>query len=771
MGELFTRYFLSDGIQETAEWRESVKRPEAFIEFRDGVRKLHEEFSRRGKPNESDTEQDLIRPIFHLLGWKDYLSQPGTERNEEIPDHLLFADAEAKARAGAREKPADRYLDALVVQESKRFGLALSGREMGDQVRHGTPHGQILRYLDAANAANGRIRWGILTNGGVWRLYDHRARPRVSGYFEADLAELFKANDQDRLRAVHLLFRREAFTPREEATKTFLEEALSEGRRYEEGVAQDLSGVVFNTVFPDLVRALAKQSEQDLSEIRDAALIFLYRLLFILYAEDRGLLPVNDPRYDDYGLRKRVRDDVADRVEQQDTFSATAANYSNRVNELFRLIDKGDPSIGLPPYNGGLFAPETAPLLETIRLPDEVVAPIIHALSHSGSRYVNYRDMSVQQLGSIYERLLEREPVRDDSGNVVILPNPSARRDSGSFYTPQELVDLIVVHTLKPLIDECRSKFENKSEILKSDRRSEEERLAELRALDPAEAVLSLKVLDPAMGSGHFLVTAVDFLSDHVAELMEYAPAVPQWLSSEYTSPLEQRVKDIRADILKGVEEFRWNVSEEQLLDVAIIRRIVLKQCIYGVDKNRLTVELAKVSLWLHTFTVGAPLSFLDHHLRCGDSLIGSRVSSALEDIEQFGQMFAKKAIRRAENAANLMQRIEGKSDADIAEVSESAALFKDMKKAVASLQVSLDFTCGLRWLTAGMAQRKFSAFREPLLRFFSEHPKKADKFFDPGLKRLPNADVTSKRFAERWRECMAVCKQENFWVYDDSSC
>ena len=127
----------------------------------------------------------------------------------------------------------------------------------------------------------------------------------------------------------------------------------------------------------------------------------------MLYAEDRGLLPVNDARYDDYGLRKRVREDVARRMAEGDTFSGTAGHYYNRLIELFRQIDQGDKSIGLPPYNGGLFAPETAPILDRIRIPDTVVADVIYHLSHTSAgaedngtrRFVNYRDMSVQQLG------------------------------------------------------------------------------------------------------------------------------------------------------------------------------------------------------------------------------------------------------------------------------------------------------------------------------------------------------------------------------------
>ena len=142
---------------------------------------------------------------------------------------------------------------------------------------------------------------------------------------------------------------------------TFLETALAEGRRYEERVAQDLSSVVFERAFPSLVGALADASGASLADIRQAALIFLYRLLFVLYAEDRGLLPVNDSRYDDYGLRKRVRDDVARRTQAGDTFSSVASNYYDHFTTLCRLIDEGDQSIGLPPYNGGLFAGELRP--------------------------------------------------------------------------------------------------------------------------------------------------------------------------------------------------------------------------------------------------------------------------------------------------------------------------------------------------------------------------------------------------------------------------
>ena len=738
-GRLFTDYFLTDGIKDTDEWRSSVEDAEAFAAFRDGVSQRYDALCRSADPNEAATEQELIRPVLELLGWARYLPQQGTARNEEIPDHLLFADADSKQRASAERNAVDRFRNAAVVQESKRFGLSLDDRNKDDRPQSRTPHGQIRRYLSTADIeSEGRIRWGILTNGRVWRLYDHRARPRATGYFEADLEDLLRPEREDRLRVFCLLFRHQSFVPQKGATATFLESALAEGRHYEDKVAQDLSGVVFERVFPDLVEVLAEKSGERLPDCRDAALVFLYRVLFVLYAEDRGLLPVHDSRYDDYGIRKRVRYDIANRMKEDDTFSGIATNYYDRLVNLFKIIDSGDPSIGLPAYNGGLFASEAAPMLDRVRLSDAEIAQIIYDLSHAKDpqnqrRFVNYRDMSVQQLGSIYERLLEREPVRDEAGKIIVRPNPYARKDSGSFYTPQELVDLIVDRTLKPLVEERLKAFEEKADALKSDRRPKSERRAEFERVDPAVAVLDLKVLDPAMGSGHFLVTAVDFLSDYVAELIEYVPAVPSWLDGGYVSPLEGRVEAIRGEIIRRSRESNWVLDEAQLTDQAIIRRMVLKRCIYGVDKNPLTVELAKVSLWLHSFTVGAPLSFLDHHLRCGDSLVGLRVSTSIEDLQRIAHLFLGSAIQGAETATKAMHLIEEMSDTDVSEVRESAVLFNGVEETTADLRGLLDFLCGWRWLTSGMKQKVYKAFETPLVMTLSQRAATAYKLLARG--------------------------------------
>ena len=200
-------------------------------------------------------------------------------------------------------------------------------------------------------------------------------------------------------------------------------------------------------------------------------------------------------------------------------------------------------------------------------------------------------------------------------------------------------------------------------------------------------------------------------------------------------------------------------MDEAQLTDQAIIRRMVLKRCIYGVDKNPLTVELAKVSLWLHSFTVGAPLSFLDHHLRCGDSLLGLSVTEATADLNRLGGLFASSAIAGAEAAAGGMRRIEEMSDADVAEVRESAELFQGVEDATADLRSLLDFLCGLRWLTAGMKKRARAAFEAPLLEALGQRPDDAYELLAHG----PTVPAGESGFSQMWSDADSIADRERF--------
>ena len=138
-------------------------------------------------------------------------------------------------------------------------------------------------------------------------------------------------------------------------------------------------------------------------EVGQAALTFLYRLLFVFYAEDRAMLPIDEQGYKPNSLRHSLRDPIADQFAAGD-FSTTFTNFWNRIAQLTRALDRGDQSVGIHEYNGGLFAEYRHPLLERVSLSDAELAPIIQALSHYENRYISYRDLSIQQLGSIYER-------------------------------------------------------------------------------------------------------------------------------------------------------------------------------------------------------------------------------------------------------------------------------------------------------------------------------------------------------------------------------
>ena len=473
-GSLFAHDFLRESVTRLDDWRDiDVAALEA------AVRGVFARFPITGSPNESQTEDDLIWPVLAHLGWTASLRQQNLSAagRQDVPDGLLFQDAAAKDRANGFTEEWRRYAFGLAVVESKRWGRPLDRRSdrRGEET---APSTQMLRYLRRVDdLTTGALRWGILTNGAQWRLYYQGARSVSEQFFELDLAALlalsghneglFALTDTERhhwLKIFVLVFRREAFVAGATDPRTFHQRAIEDGRFYQERVAANLSELVFGQVFPGLARAVAAAAPKALlPDVREAALILLYRLLFILYAEDRDLLPVRDTRYDDYGLRENVRGDIGRRKDREDVFSTRATRYWSAFDDLCRAIAHGDGSIGLPPYNGGLFDQARTPLLGQIRLDDAVMATVIDALSFEhtpdGRRFINYRDLGVQQLGSIYERLLEHDLVREHD-TITVRPNRLARKGSGSYYTPDDVVGLIIKDTIEPLIRSRMDAFE-----------------------------------------------------------------------------------------------------------------------------------------------------------------------------------------------------------------------------------------------------------------------------------------------------------------------
>ena len=758
-GQLFTQDFLQRGIRETPPYQSLD--PAALTRFRDALHAVYAPLQADSQLNEAQTEQLVIEPVLAALGWGGHSMRQvnmSPKGREDVPDLLLFADAPALQAARAEADEHRRYRHGQAMLEAKRWGRPLDRGDLLDARDPGAPSSQMLRYLSRADVVSDRaVKWGLLTNGAVWRLYHQDARSRAEEFLEIDLAlalgvpgvqgDLDGVAPEHALTLFFLLFGRSAFlvqTGWDSGERSFHAYALNEARLYEEKVSQDLGARVFGEIFPRLAQALAagdlqaqrqkvgygqftrqQYTREYLDEVREAALVFLYRLLFLFYAEDRHLLPVRDPRYREYSVR-RLREQVRDKVDAGLKWSSTMPKLWLALRGVFTLVDRGDDDIGMPAYNGGLFERARAPLLERSNVPDAVMAPIIDALSRRTEAlphaWINYRDLAVAHLGGIYERLLEYTLVHEvqaaddyrdkpEIDRIAAQPASFARKVSGSYYTHDDLVRLILRESVGLLARERLGAFEAQIARYRKKTSLNPGDWELLDRLDPASAILELKVCDPAMGSGHFLVALVDDLADRVLEAVNTAEqlvAGQPWAAhlaergQPWLSPVVARVAHIRATIRGTAHRHGWAVTDAQLDDRHIVRRMILKKTIFGVDKNPMAVELAKTALWLHTFTVGAPLSFLDHHLKCGDSLHGERLDTVQRGMQHLGVLFQMGELNRLDIAAKSLAQVADFTDVDIAEAQRSKLLAAEAQAQVAPLHALLDFWRALRWLLPG---------------------------------------------------------------------
>ncbi len=513
---------------------------------------------------------------------------------------------------------------------------------------------------------------------------------------------------------------------------------------------------IFHEVFPTIAQGFFQQmqipknsnKEKILQEIYDNTLVFLFRLLFLSYAEDRNLFPLNDKVYQKYSLAK-IREDAARYIDEELELSNTVSLFWDRLKILFKVINQGDKALKIPPYNGDLFNPEKHPFLEKYYVADKFLVPAIDKLGRDASNGeklgINYQDLSVRQLGSIYEGLLEfkleiatqplgiqvrkgtefyvpvtqKEKIVIPEGTLFLIHKNSERKATGSYYTPDYIVKYIVENSLNPVVTEKIEEFNVLKEELRniSDKQELRKLLQQqnisfdpkrydkegnilgeksinayknalLQSKDPAVNLLKINILDPAMGSGHFLVGAVDFLADKILEVLDETSEKTYFGNETYKSPLLEKITDIRNRILQKAQNENYFIDTEKLEDKNLIKRIILKRCIYGTDINPLAVELAKVSLWLHTFTAGAPLSFLDHHLKCGNSLVGASIKEFQNKIkdELPGSQFASFI-----NVVSLIEELQNISDIDLAQLEHSADLYKNISRQIASFKQLLD--------------------------------------------------------------------------------
>jgi Eco57I restriction-modification methylase len=348
-----------------------------------------------------------------------------------------------------------------------------------------------------------------------------------------------------------------------------LQALVAASDRHAAGVCRSLrDGVLIASA--EILRAMAcrRQRAADgraLDAAFEQALTIVYRILFLLFAEARALVPLWHPVYRESYSVESMRD-AGER-------SARTAGLWDALRAIARLVHTGCRAgdLRVTAFNGRLFAPARTPLAERRDLDDEAARRAVVALSTrpsadgAGRERIAYRDLGVEQLGAVYETLLDYEPVVEQ-GRVDLRTGSGLRKATGTFYTPQPIADYLVRRTLGPLV-------RNRS----------------------ADEILQLRVVDPAMGSGAFLVAAC------------------RYLATAYEAA--------------SVRDGGCHASDIDEPQRAAIRRSIAERCLYGVDLNPMAVQLARLSLWLATLAADRPLSFLDHRLQTGDSLLGTWIA------------------------------------------------------------------------------------------------------------------------------------------------
>jgi hypothetical protein len=405
---------------------------------------------------------------------------------------------------------------------------------------------------------------------------------------------------------------------------------LDASRRFAGSLAVELRDRIYKEVVPRLARAIAdarrlkNPSAEELDLTYRMALTVLFRLLFIAYAEDRDLLPYQtNEAYRRRSLKQKALELLE--AKTKGVPQARGSAHWEEVERLFRAVNVGNPEWGVPAYDGGLFTTDwgispAGATLTSIKLSDDAFEPVLEhlLLIHAPNGPlgpVDFRALGVREFGTIYEGLLESElsvadidlsldakghyvphkgkqTVEIPKGTIYLHDQSGARKSSGSYFTKSFAVDHLLDHALEPALDD---------------------HIKRLEALDEtsaAETLFDFRVADIAMGSGHFLVAAIDRIERRIAD----------YLSRRPLAGVQRELAHLREAAEKELGAEAGNVPIE---DAQLLRRLIARRCIYGVDLTTLAVELARLSIWIHTFVPGLPLTMLDHNLVQGNALVG----------------------------------------------------------------------------------------------------------------------------------------------------
>ena len=586
------------------------------------------------RQNEAYTRTEFLDVVLRDLGWQ-FLPEQSLPRGatRKRPDYCLFADEATRQQVAAEGDATAVFRASLSTLEAKKVELALD--EVATTETPGWyPSQQVQDYLSHAQDGNGRFfNWAILTNGNEWRLYCDQAAPNDCFVFHLARGAEFCPLDQFRLFVG--LFGRDAFA-QDPQKRCRLDAIREESLTRQEELETRLRRRIFSVLL-ELAEGFYRNprnglTEGDLTAVYDVSLIFLYRLLFVLYAESRGLLPAKaggwgagNRYFNEYSLAQ-----LFDRLRQppQPENDAFDSLYE-RLLRLFQVIDGSNEAqnraLNVTRFNGGLFDPARHPEIKRWRVGDQTLADVLKQLVFAQppatarqqqqviatGETVDYATLEVRQLGDIYEGLLGGRLRAGNGGRLELVDDDGQNHQSGIFYTPDWIVKYLIQETLSPLMERIAQSGAVRAAGQAQSREGRENNAFAL-------GVLRLNVVDPAMGSGHFLVRATEWLAEqivyHPTTRLMTEPVVEQ---GEARRTREQIVASGRVPVPPG--------TPQEQAEIAYWRRRVVEACIYGVDTNPLAVELAKLSLWLTCIAVDEPLNFLDHHLAEGNSLLFAR--------------------------------------------------------------------------------------------------------------------------------------------------
>ena len=513
------------------------------------------------------------------------------------------------------------------------------------------------------------VRYGLLASGSRLRLFDARSPAATSQWIELDT---------------------EALVPEERPFLALLgpgylagdglAEVQEEARDYGVRLWKRLDQRIRDEALPALAEGLDRWAAQEgfdttdeaeRQDLEHASLTLLFRLMFLLYTESAGFLPMGNPVYRGVSLTALV----AEARDTQEHLGQRSTALWSRFLTLLGAMREGNPAWGVPAYNGALFHPsalEGAALLERIQLADPEFARVLIALGIDKveGRGVDYSSLEIGHLGHIYESLLSLnlsvtvQPVRYDphkdeyrhahrtggipAGSLLWQTNEGGRKAGGVYYTPTTLVRHLVDRTVRPAYREHLAQVERTA------------------ATDPqkaAEDLLDFAVVDPACGSGHFLVQVVDALADEAARFLARCP-LPA--------------------LVTAMEGLRAGGAGSHVEDMALLRRLLVKHSVFGVDVSPMGAEIATLSLWLAAFVPGLSLSYLGRNIRRGNSLIGVGDYSV---VTRKNSLFTKPMERRLKLAAEAVARVAASQDRNPNEYEWSRAEDRAASEATAGLE------------------------------------------------------------------------------------